>query len=521
MTDAIHQDGDSGSVVTHTRVPAPSLAAVAARGSVVMGFVTVGEQGTLFLRALVLARILSPHDFGLMGMALVVVFTAEALSQTGLNRALVQKRGDPREDLDTVWLLSALRGALLYGIIWLLSPTIAAFFETPEALPVLRTTALAFLIQGLINPAYFLLEREMAFVRVAWPILACVLCDLAVAVILALVLRSVWSMVWGFLLGKAVFVLCSFAVLPWRPTFNLSLDRALDLYRYGRHVFRAAVVDCIVGQGDRALIGRFMGSEALGFYSLAARIASLPSIGGVHSLVHVAFPLFSKVQEEAHRLRAALLRSLALTSALVLPVAAGLWVTAKDLVAVLFGAKWIDMTPPFEVLAVAGAPAALYQLLRMFMSAIGRPDTAARGAYIYLIVFAVPLYPAILTLGSVGAAWCCFAAGAVSVVFLMRESLRASGAESLGAVRALGVPAGAALVMVGAVAAGRALMAREPSVVILGVEVVVGAGVFVLALAALDRLLGTGIVAEVRSFLRAIGWPAVRAIPGPENGRIE
>ncbi len=115
-----------------------------------------------------------------------------------------------------------------------------------------------------------------------------------------------------------------------------------------------------------------------------------------------------------------------------------------------------------------------------------------------------PLYPAILAWGIVGAAWCFFSAGTAAVVFLMRKALLASGTEPLGAVRALVVPAGAALVMVGAVATGRALTPSRPSMVIFVLEAVLGAAAFVVALAGFDRLGGSGITAEVRPLLRAI-----------------
>lgn len=502
--------------MTRTEGPPQSLGKVAARGGAILGVATATEQGAQFLRAIILARLLSPHDFGVMGMALVVVFTAEALSQTGLNRAIVQKRGDPSEDLSTVWILSSLRGVTLYAIAWVIAPLVAAGFETPEVTSILRWTALAFPIQALVNPAYFTLEREMAFVRIAWPRLVGVCCDLVVAVAASLVLRNAWGMVWGFLSGKAVWLVSSYVVRPWKPDLRLRWDRALELYRYGRHVFRASVVDCIVGQGDRALIGRLTGADSLGFYSLAARLASLPSMAGAHIVFRVAFPVFSKVQEDPIRLRKGFHRTLGLFSTLIVPVSAGLWATAEDLIPALFGARWAGMIPPFRVLCIAGACVAFYQLLRIILSAIGRPDVAARGSYLYLLVFAAPLYPAILIWGGVGAAWCTLVAGTLAMGYLFLASQRIIGMTVRGAIGSV-IPslAGGAL-MVAVVVSGRAALGFSASVPWLAAEIVTGAAIYISSVSLLDRLFGAQLAATILPILRSDGWRATRAA-GPAN----
>lgn len=500
------RDGFRVRLLTGARGTPLSLGKIAAQGGAILGVATATEQGVLFLRAIILARLLSPHDFGLMGMALVVVFTAEALSQTGMNRAIVQKRGDPWGDLSTVWILSALRGLALYSVVWLIAPAAASAFETPELSGILRWAALAFPIQALVNPAYFVLERELAFVRVAWPRLVGVCCDLVVSVAVSFALRNVWGMVWGYLTGKVVWIALSYIVRPWRPSLTLRWDRALELYRYGKHVFRASVVDCIVGQGDRALIGRLAGAASLGLYSLAARIATLPSTAGVHIVFRVAFPVFSKVQEDAPRLRNGFRRTLGLFAALVVPVSAGLWVTAEDLVPVLFGTKWSGMIPPFRVLCIAGTPVALYQLLRVILSAVGRPDTAARASYLYLLVFAVPLYPAILFWGGVGAAWCGLVAGTAAMSFLLRSSLRLIGLPAVEALRSVIPSVAGGVLMAGAVTLGRLALGLPPSVPWLAAQVIAGAAIYISSIALLDRLLGTGLAVVLGAAGRAGLW---------------
>lgn len=506
---------------TGDRGISPSLGSVAARGGAILGIASAAERGAQFLRAIILAKLLTPHDFGLMGMALVVVFTAEALSQTGLNRAIVQKRGDPTGDLSTVWILSALRGLSLFAISWLLAPWVAMAFETPEVTDVLRWTALVFPIQALVNPAFFLLERELAFVSVAWPRLMGICFDLVVAVAASVVLRNVWGMVCGFLAGKIVYIASSYVARPWRPSLRFQWDRALALYRYGRHVFRAAVVDCLVNQGDRALIGRVAGPESLGIYSLAARLASLPSTAGVQIVFRVAFPVFAQVQDDPTRLRNGFRRALELFAALIVPVCVGFWVTAEHLVPVLFSPKWIEMIPPFQVLSIAGAPMALYQLLRVVVSAIGRPDTAARASYLYLGLFAVPLYPAVMAWGAVGAAWCALVAGTLGMLFLFTSSLRLTGTPASHAVRAVTPAVAGGALMAGVLLLGQEALGFAPSAAWLATQVVAGAAIYLSTVAVADRMLGTSLAATLQPLLSAVGRRgpgSARSSQDPDRG---
>lgn len=481
-----------------------------------LGTSAVVENGSQFLRAFILARILTPADFGLMGMALVVVFTSEALSQTGFYRALVQKQGDPEEDLDTIFVITVLRGLLLYGIAWLIAPLAAGFFSTPEVVRVLRVTALVFPLQAFLNPAFFLLERELSFLRYAVPRLSGMVCDLIGSVLMALALRSVWGMVWGFLLGRTVYVTLSYVVRPYRPALSVRKDRALDLYRYGRHIFRASVVDCFVGQSDRALVGRIVGVDALGLYSFAARLASIPSTGIYHVVYRIAFPVFSRVQQDVRRLREGYLQALGLLSALSLPVAAGFWVTSADLVPVLIGRKWLGMIAPLQVLCIAGAFMGLYQMTRSVLGGVGRPDRAAQGSYLYLVVFILPLYPAIELWGGVGAAWCSTAGAAAGLTYVLWAIIRLTSCTVAALIGALAAPVAGCLVMVLAVSLLRHGVGGGPGALLLAAEVCTGAIVYTAVLAGMDRILGSKLANTLRGMRRALfaGGPQVGSDAG-------
>jgi O-antigen/teichoic acid export membrane protein len=475
------------------------LSGIAARGGIIYVFAALVLNGTQFLRAILLARILSPADFGLMGMALVVIRAGESLSQTGFSRALVHKRGKAEAYLDTVWVVSAVRGLLLFGLTWVLAPLMGAFFANEAVVPILRAVGLVFVGLGLMNPAYFLVERELAFARSVGPRLLAFIVDLVASVSLAMYLRSVWGMVWGYLLGKAVHVLGAYAVRPYLPRFRVNLDQAKEFYRYGRYVFRGAIVDYVVSQADRIVIGRLLGASSLGLYTFAWRLASLPATGFYDLVVRVAFPVFAQVQENPSRTRVGFVRALGLMSTMAAPMAAGLWVISDDLSSLVFGPRWEGMLPAFHVLCFCGASLSLYYLTRSILAAVGRPDLAANGAYTFLVTMLLPLYPAVRLAGIVGAAWCLTMASVAGFTYVLLAATRLLGCPLRRCARAMAPSALAALGMAVALGYARGWLGGSPTWGILAGEILAGVVLYSALAMALDFATGAGMLESVRT----------------------
>jgi O-antigen/teichoic acid export membrane protein len=481
-----------------------SLAGVAARGGMIIGVVGVIENGSQFLRALILARILSPSDFGLVGMAFVFLQAGESLSQTGFYRAIVQKRGDSEPYLDTVWLISVLRGAFLFGLMFALAPLVGAFFATPQAVAIVHAVAPVFLISGLQNPAMFLLEKELAFKRYSVPRVAGVIVDLVTAVVLAIVLRNVWSMVIGFLAGKIVHVAASYIVKPFRPRFTLNRELAAEFYGYGRHIFRFTAVDYLVSQADRAIVGHLLGPAPLGLYSFASRLAGLPSQGLYTMVLRVAFPLFSRIQEDAARLKAGFVRALSLMAIMSAPISAGVWTVTPDLVRIFFGSKWEGMVPSCRVLCISAVFTSLYYTLGAIMGGVGRPDLTARGSYVFLGLMAGPIYPMIHVWGILGAAWCVTLSSCTAFCYLIAAGSRSVGCDLRVVLRALVPPVVASIAMAEVLTVTLAWVGSPAGLLPLALEIGAGAILYVLFAAALDQLLKTGMLTYIRTAWRPV-----------------
>ncbi len=478
------------------------FSSVVAKGSLVLGAAGLIEIAGQFLKAVVLARIIDPSQFGLMGMAFVVAQAVEALSQTGFYTVLVQRQADAEDYLDTVWTVSILRSIALLALLWALAPFVALFFSTPEAAPVLRGVAVGFLLQGFVNPAIYLLERDLAFVRYEAPFVTGLVVDIVASILLTAALRNVWGMVWGLALGRAVALVASFVALPRVPRLRLQRAQVVELYRYGRHITRATAADYVVSQLDRALVGRMLGPAALGLYAFAARLASLPSAGAYNVIFGVAFPVFSRLQTDASRVRSGFLKALGSMGAIAAPVGAGLFAVSSDLVIVLFGQKWAEMIPAFQVLCAGGACMGLYQLVAAIMRGIGRPDIGARATYILLASIAAFLYPGIRMWGILGAAWCMAFGVTIAMLYLLAAGSTVAGCGLGEVVRALAPSAVASVLMATAVVAARAWLAVPPGWGVFIAESLGGAVLYIGLVLLFDRWLGSGIVDSVRSLRR-------------------
>jgi len=479
---------------------------------VVIGAVGLIENAVQFLRALVLARILSPADFGLMGMALIAMQAGESLSQTGFNRALVQKKVGAEGYLDTVWVICALRGAALALLLFLFAPPIGVFFKTPEAVPIIRSLSLVFFLNGLVNPALNILERDLHFVRCSVPRVAAIVADLAVSVSLALVFRNVWAMVWGYLSGRLVEIATSYLVRPYWPAMRLRREKVKELYQFGRHITRATAAEYFMQQTDKACIGHLLGAESLGLYSFAWRLASLPAAAVGHVVSSVAFPVFSRVQDDITRLQAGYLRALGIMTALTIPASMGLASVASDLVSVAFGAKWMAMIPSFHVLCLFGAFVALFHAIAAIVAGVGRPEIGARGFYLFLGLLAIPIYPAIKMGGILGAAWCMASAAIIAFLALLVAGTKVVGGSLASVARVMAGPIGASLVMAAVLHVVRGLLPSGPSWGSLTFEVVLGAGVYVGVAASLDHVFDAGVMSSLRSAFKTARSPRAGTI---------
>jgi PST family polysaccharide transporter len=352
-----------------------------------MAWVAWGSGAIAALKVVVLVlltRLLSPADFGLVSAGLIVVSVSLNFSQLGLGPAVVQRAELEPRHISTAFLASTCFGLLIFATVWLTAPLLAGFFHMSHLVPVLRALGLLFPIAGIGTVPESVLQRELRFRLLAnRDVVAYGVGYGAVGVALALLGWGVWALVAAQLtqagLRTVILMTAAPPSLRARPTWASFWE--LMEYGVGQSAARLGMIGA--NQADNLVVGRWLGAVALGEYSRAFQLVSVPVtlLGDV--VDKVLFPTMARVQDDARRLAAAYLEGTALLALVTLPVGVMSAVLAPDLVAVAFGSRWSGIVPPFQILVLGMTFRACHRISDSLSRATGRVYKRAWRQFLY------------------------------------------------------------------------------------------------------------------------------------------
>ena len=355
-------------------------------------FLSITGQVFRLIRLVILARILAPNDFGLLGVALLVMATMETFSQTGFQQALIQKKEAIESYLDSAWTVLILRGFILFSILYLVAPFAADFFNAPEAKPIIQVIGISLLLQAFTNIGVVYFQKELEFNKQFLYQLSGILADFTVAIFAVLILRNVWALVLGLLAGNAARLVASYLIHPYRPRLNWNLGKAKELFGFGKWILGSSILVFLITHGDDAFVGKFLGASMLGFYQMAYIISNMPATEIAHVISQVTFPAYSKIQDNLPRLREAYLKVLHITAFLSFPIAGLIFILAPDFTKIFLGEKWMPMVPAMQVLALYGMVNSIVVPGPVFL-AIGKPELRTKLQFLSLIIMIICIYP--------------------------------------------------------------------------------------------------------------------------------
>lgn len=333
-----------------------------------------GRAAISTLAFIALARLLPPEAFGLVAMATVITAFIEILLDQGFSAAIVQRTDLEREHLDTAFWISVLIGLVLALGLVLASEAAAGFFGEPELAPVLRWLSLSFIFVALSSTQTAILQRDLKFKSLAARSTVAAIAGGVVAVGMALTGFGVWSLVGQNLVRALVGVLVLWRASTWRPGFRVSRAHYKELFTFGISVTGNNVLNSLTRRSDDFLIGYFLGPVLLGYYTVGYRLL-LVTIRLVTGIVNaVAFPTFSRIQQNRKRTRRAFYEVTQYTSLLAFPVFIGLAVLAPLLVPALFGEQWAPSIPVMQILALIGILQSVLIFNGSVMRASGKPS---------------------------------------------------------------------------------------------------------------------------------------------------
>lgn len=328
------------------------------RKSVRGGMTTLVAQGIgmviHFTSTVILARLLSPDDYGIMAMVMAVTAFAMLFRDLGLSSAAIQKQNLSHAQQSNLFWLNVGMGLLLTVLVATAAPLVAWFYQRPEVLWVTVALSIKFLIGSLGTQHGAHLVREMRFARQAVATISGSLVTLILSVALAMLGYSYWALVWGAIAGGTVTTTLLFVLSPFRPGLPSRGSGLRGMVKFGAHITAFDFVNYFHRNLDSVLIGRFWGTEALGLYSRAYALLMFP-INAVRGPINaVAFPAMSKLQKDPAAFRSYYRKVTAIVALLSMPLCGFLFVAARPLIEVVLGARWLEAVILFQILAIVG-----------------------------------------------------------------------------------------------------------------------------------------------------------------------
>lgn len=323
------------------------------------------------ISTLILARLLTPSDFGLVAMAMAVVALLELMGAFGFDSALIQRQDTERKHYDTAWTFNVIFGLSIATLLVVVAEPAAAFYKEPRLEMMLPALAIGALVNGFENIGTVAFRKELNFRMEFIYLFIKRIAVFAVVVTLAYSLRSFWALIFAIIAGKVMAVLISYRLHPYRP--RLSLAARGDLFHFSKWLFISNLIQFLHSRSTDFILGRTVGSHGLGIYNLAAEIAAMPSTELIAPINRAVYPAYAQLNQVREQLINRFLEVYGLICLLAFPVAVGLFCVSDMLVVVLLGPTWQDAIPILQILGLCGLVGALQGNMYVVMSAIGKP----------------------------------------------------------------------------------------------------------------------------------------------------
>lgn len=338
------------------------------------GLSQAAVQLVQFVVTIVLARLLFPEDFGLVGMAAVFTEAIATLSGLALEPAVVQRQELEEDHLSTAFWTGILTGVLLFLVSALSARLVSLFYHRDIIAPLIILSSIGFVVgpTGAVHRA--LLTRGLEFKKLSLAEVGATISSALVSILLAFLGAGPMSLVLGALAGTVTSSSLMWYLHPWKPRLAVSSRAFKELFGYSKSVLGNGLVTYLGANVDYLLVGKFLGAHLLGLYTLAYRLVTIPLNKVSRVITRVTFPAFSLMQDDERRLQEAYTRTVRLLSLISFPTLVLLGLTAGDLVTVLFGAKWADSVTPVRLLVLVGMLKSVGTLVGSVVLAKGRPD---------------------------------------------------------------------------------------------------------------------------------------------------
>ncbi|HIK03956.1 MAG TPA: MOP flippase family protein [Trichormus sp. M33_DOE_039] len=332
-----------------------------------------GRQAISFGVFFLLARLLGPQIFGLVALSSLFLSFLQVFVDQGFSHAIIQRKELEPEHLDTAFWTNLGMATALTIITITTANLVGDFFKEPAVIPIIRCLSISFIFIAFSSVQSAILQRQLAFKALAKRTLIGVFVGGVVGVAMAFSGFGVWSLVAQQIISSLVQVLVLWRVSDWRPRLKFSQRHFQDLFSFGVNVLGMNIFNFLNRRSDDFLIGYFLGSVALGYYTVAYRLLLVLTELLTSIISRVSLPTFSRLQEEPERLRQALYQAIKLTSLITFPGFFGMVILSPEIVRLVFGEKWLPSIPVMQVLNLVGILYAYFYFNGSVIMAMGKP----------------------------------------------------------------------------------------------------------------------------------------------------
>lgn len=348
-----------------------------------------------FIVSIVLARILMPDDYGTVALVTIFITLADVCVSSGLGTSLIQKSDADELDYSTIFYCGLVVAFAMYGLIFVTAPLIAAFYDTPILVAILRVFGLRIPIGAYNSVQHAYVSRHMIFRKFFFSTLIGTIMSAVVGIVMALNGFGVWALVAQYMSNTIVDSIVLSITIKWHPKLMFSMQRARSLMSYGWKVLVADLIGTFFDQLRSLIIGKKYVSADLAYYNKGQQLPNLVTSNLTNSVMTVLFPAMANYDGDIQKVKELTRKSIRVLSYLVIPMMAMLGVMARPLMIILLTAKWLDCVPYMQIICVGSAFGIIGGVSLQTMKAIGRSDMLLK-----LELYKKPVYLFLLLVGA-------------------------------------------------------------------------------------------------------------------------
>lgn len=340
--------------------------------------------------SIVLARVLFPRDYGIIGLAALAKGMIQLIGSLGTTSGVIAKKDLSQEDLSTAFWIEVATYSFLFVLSFIIAPLVAWFFNTPQLTLVLRVISITFLLTGAGCISGALLRKQLRFGILKIIEGTGFALQFGLAIILAVVFKmEYWSLVFSVVISSFAITCATVIYARWLPSLCFSRESFRYMFRYGIHGLGFSFVLYFQNNIDYLLVGKLLGTTLLGLYEFAYRLPNTLFNRLALPVGQVIFPTLSKVQSSDDKLAGGFLKTAKYIAFIVLPLLGGLAVLARPAVAVLWGEKWLPVIFPLQLLCINAAIRSVLSSSMSIFLCLNRPDLQFKyGIFQFLVVLA-------------------------------------------------------------------------------------------------------------------------------------